>query len=280
MSNEVVQAQVVQATVIGAGETDLLKAPGQVDGMMIYQKTSQCCRCLCCQPNIDWTVHDYVEDWSADMSLAVKMTITEDSSWFGRCMSHCYPAWRAIKYSVHNGDENGPVLFTIEKGFTCSNCPLIIDGDGGPVRCPCCCCLPYLEAKSPNGEHLGKVSYICDACPFVPKYDVFDKKGVPMYRVRPDTCVGGLCVQCRCGGGTKGKCFRIPFPIREPMPPYRPVGDAAITDLWAGMKHECCTNREMYQVKFPQNMKDAETVRKLIMATTLLIDITLNEQDQ
>ena len=36
----------------------------------------------------------------------------------------------------------------------------------------------------------------------------------------------------------------------------------------------------MYQVKFPQNMKDAETVRKLIMATTLLIDITLNEQDQ
>ena len=33
MSNEVVQAQVVQATVIGAGETDLLKAPGQVDGL-------------------------------------------------------------------------------------------------------------------------------------------------------------------------------------------------------------------------------------------------------
>ena len=38
-------------------------------GMMIYQKTSQCCRCLCCQPNIDWTVHDYVENWSADTQL-------------------------------------------------------------------------------------------------------------------------------------------------------------------------------------------------------------------
>merc|ERR1712146_730020 len=53
-------------------------------------------------------------------------------------------------------------------------------------------------------------------CCFVPKYDVLDANGTPKYRLRPDTCVAGLCVQCRCDG-KKGKCCRVPFVIRDPV---------------------------------------------------------------
>jgi len=50
------------------------------------------------------------------------------------------------------------------------------------------------------------------------------------------------------------------------------------------MMHECCTNREMYAVKFPTGascgtMKE-EDVKKVLIGTTLLVDLTLNEQDQ
>jgi len=253
------------------------------DGVMVYQKTSQCCRCCCCQPNIDWTIHDYQDNWSHDMQMATKMFMKEDASWFGRCWSHCWPGWRATKYTVHAGEnETGRVLFSHEKPATCSHCPLYppFYGDNGPIRCPWCCCLPYLTTKDGNGQHLGTSKYVCDPCIFVPKYDVLDKNGNRVYRVSPETCLGGCCPVCRCGGGTKGKCFRVPFPIREPNPPHKQLGEAAITDLWAGMKHECCTNREMYSVQFPRQMPDPDAMKKVLIGMTLLIDITLNEQDQ
>jgi len=276
----------VMAQVIGnqMGES----APEQQtmgNGVMVYQNTSPCCRCCCCQPNIDWTIHDFVDSWSFEMNLPTKMFMREESAWIGRCMSNPWPAWRATKYTVYaGGSPEGPVLFTHEKPYTCSNCPVMMYGDGGPVRCPCCFCLPYLETRGPNGELLGTSKYVCDECLFVPKFDVLDSAGQRVFRVRPDTCVGGLCVKCRCGGGTKGKCFRIPFPIRKPEPPFEQIRDASITDLWAGMRHECCTNREMYAVKFPigasgGTMKE-EDVKKVLIGTTLLVDLTLNEQDQ
>jgi len=257
-------------------------APAQVEmgsGVMVYQKTSQCCRCCCCQPNIDWTIHDYVDNWGHEMNLPTKMYMKEEASWCGRCMSNPWPGWRATKYTVYQGESpGGQVLFTHEKPFTCSNCPVVMYGDGGPLRCPCCCCLPYLETRDSNRNLLGTSRYICDTCLFVPKFQVEDRNGKPVFRVRPETCVGGLCVKCRCGNGTKGKCFRIPFPIRKPEAPYSQLDDAAITDLWAGMAHECCTNREMYSVKFPSMA--TEDMKKVLIGTTLLIDITLNEQDQ
>lgn len=279
----VVMGQVMMS---GGGGTDL----GQ--GVMVYQKTSQCCRCLCCQPNIDWMIHDWVDNWGAEShpNLPVKMFIKENAPWFGRCWSHCWPGWRQTTYTVHAGEsEQGPVLFKHEKPATCSHCPLYppFYSDGGPVRCPWCCCLPYLETKDAQGNLLGTSKYVCDECIFVPKYDLLDKTGKRIYRVRPDVCCGGICPRCRSSGGGKGKCFRIPFPVREPDPPYNPIGDAAVTDLWAGMLHECCTNREMYSVKFPSNQamisgggKDADAIKKTLIGMTLLIDITLNEQDQ
>ena len=64
----------------------------------------------------------------------------------------------------------------------------------------CCCYVPYLETKDADGKVIGKTQYVCDWCIFVPKFDIFDGNGTKKYRLRPDTCVGGLCVMCRCGG--------------------------------------------------------------------------------
>ena len=36
------------------------------------------------------------------------------------------------------------------------------------------------------------------------------------------------------------------FLIRQPDPPFDQIDDAAITELWAGMKNACCTKREMF----------------------------------
>ena len=42
-----------------------------------------------------------------------------------------------------------------------------------------------------------------------------DGLGEKKYRLRPDTCIGGCCVMCRCGGkGSGGKCCRVPFIVR------------------------------------------------------------------
>mmetsp|Transcript_33603 Transcript_33603/g.78546 ORF Transcript_33603/g.78546 Transcript_33603/m.78546 type:complete len:285 (-) Transcript_33603:65-919(-) len=272
---------VVQAQVVG---NSILEAPGQT-GMMVFQETSECCRCCCCQPNINWNIHDYVEEWHHGMDLEVKMSIKEEASWFGRCWSFCWPGWRATKYTVHDG-KSGPALFTIEKGATCSHCPMFppFFRDGGTVRCCWCCCLPYLETKDVSGSVLGTTKIVCWFCesPFVPRYIITNKRGEEMYHVRPDTCCAGLCIKCKCGG-KGGKCCRVPYPIREPRHPYKPIGDAAITDVWAGLQNECCTQREMYQVKFPQGLaqspQDEQDMRKVIVGTTLLIDLTMAEQN-
>lgn len=76
---------------------------------------------------------------------------------------------------------------------------------------------------------------------FVPKFDVYDGEGAKKYRLRPDTCVGGLCVMCRCGG-QKGKCCRIPYIVRNPET-FEPVRgnseqeDAQVTELFSGWKN-------------------------------------------
>lgn len=78
----------------------------------------------------------------------------------------------------------------------------------------------------------------------MPKFDIYDGNGKKKYRLRPDTCVGGCCVMCRCGGGAGGgKCFRVPFIVRDPNT-YEPVKgnsgkeNAQATMLWSGWKNE------------------------------------------
>ena len=109
---------------------------------------------------------------------------------------------------MHEGSgPAGRVVLTHSKEATCSNCPWCPPHP--KMRVPWCFCLPYLETRDADGELLGTTKYVCDACLFVPKYDVLDADGEAAYRIRPDVCCLGACVRFRCGG-PNGNCWRIP----------------------------------------------------------------------
>ena len=77
-----------------------------------------------------------------------------------------------------------------------------------------------------------------DECCFVPKFAVNDPSGKEILRARSDVCCGGCCVKC-VFGQQGGRCCAIPFKLRDPAT-LEPVGDAELTELWAGMKKACC----------------------------------------
>lgn len=279
------------------------------DELILAQSTSQCCRCCCFQTSINWVTAEgnNFAPGSDPFNLDNVGWIHEESSFLGRCMSGCAAGFRAIKFVQHSGppppslmeenvdwftcqfdefpaklseeERNSNIVATHEKKTTC-----------GHYCCwvPCVCNvfgLPYLETKDANGKVLGTTQYVCDACCFVPKYDVLDASGKQMYRLRPDTCFGGFCCACRCDG-PKGKCLRIPFHIRDPKT-LEPVPSSAMESgkllpsmvdvLWAGWKHECCTQKNAYHLTFPTGISAEQ--KAVLMGSTLIVDVTMFEQD-
>lgn len=282
---------------------------GDRDEFIIAQSTSQCCRTACLQPSINWVIAEgnNFHPGSNPFSLENIGWVHEESSFFGRLCSGCAPGFRAIKYVQHSGappksltaenkdwctcqcDEKpallseeelaSNVILTHEKNKTCG------------VSCCCipCVCnpcgLPYLETKDASGKVLGRTQYICDICCFVPKFDILDSSGTQKFRLRPDTCVCGLCVMCRCGG-EKGKCCRVPYILRDPstLEPIqssatldgKPI-DAMVDVLWSGWKNECCSQRNAYHVTFPSGISAEE--KAVLIGSTLLVDVAFLEQE-
>lgn len=271
----------------------LLQAPGvaiasfddltKLNGVTVSQKTSECCRCCCCQPNIDWDVTNYPKELKVGEygQLPPMINITEDASYVGRCFAHAYPGCRKTEYTLKQaGTDN--VLGYFNKNATCPANFLLIQGKDGPVYCPCCCCLPNLRAYDADKNQIGETQYVCDGCLFVPKFHVLDADKKKKYLIRPDTCIAGCCVQFRCDG-IGAKCCRVPFYLRDPENPDQKLKtasneDAQITDLWAGGFNEFCTQKNWYGVQFPHDA-DAN-MRATLLASTLLIDIVCFEQDQ
>jgi hypothetical protein len=253
---------------------------------MLAQRTSEFCRFCCCQPNIDWRVHDLPDPDSFtgySESLPLKLAIKEDAPYVGRCCSFCSPGCRETKYSVtqHDffdnlDDPQGSLVMTHEKGVTCGVNVLVAMGDGGQLRIPMCCDLPKLETKDPQGKLLGVSRYDCDAFLCVPKYSIEDANGTKQYKIRPNTCCGGCCVMPKCDG-ERSRCFRIPYFFYDYNTGEK-LGDSRVEDLWAGLKNECCTRRNMYSLVFPPNC--TEEMKATILGLALLIDITVYEQDQ
>jgi len=290
------QQQEMQPYAVGAGvpaQYDMANANwSQIEGFILRQKTSECCTCCINQPNIDFTLHPYVNKEgqklmkSAD-ELPTIALIKENASFCGRCYSCCAPGSRATKYYVLAGANDpgklevgqvppGQVIMTHEKEWTCGTTQLIgWDDNGNGIRCPCCCCLPYLETKDANGTLLGKSKWVCDACPFIPKWSVEDAQGQAQYTLRPDVCCG-CCPEIKCGGSGARRC-RIPFYLRNPETNDK-IGDGQISDLWLGFKNECCHKRNMYAIQYPPGATDA--MKKTLIGTALLVDITVFEQEQ
>jgi len=247
---------------------------------------------LCCQPNFEWTVHEYVRSYEEGQAIADKLYIMEDAPYCGRVLSCAAPGGRPTVYNVHSGGipgpgaAPGPLLFTHRKNWTFGQNQLLgCDPNGNQVRIPCCCCLPYLETRDADGRHLGTSRYVCDECLFVPKFKVEDPEGNKVFRIRTDTCCGGCCVRCVCGQ-KGGRCCAIPFYIQDPSPPHgvlpaHDFGDgtpqAEVTMLWPGMAKSCC-QRQNYALKFPAGA--TPDMKATLMGFTLLLDMTMFEQQQ
>jgi len=280
--------------------------------LIVAQSTSQCCRTGCCQPSINWLIAEgnNYEPGTNPFELDHVGWIHEESDFTGRCCSGCAAGYRRIKYVQHVGpsppslmkentdwctcqcdeypkdvseeDRNANVVLVHEKqqscGVFCCWVPCVCNGFG----------LPYLETKDPTADMrvLGRTQYICDGCLCVPKYDILDAAGTVKYRLRPDTCVGGMCVQCRCDG-KKGKCCRVPFLLRDPAT-QEPVESEAtgfggkvltamIDVLWTGWGNECCSKKTAYHVTFPQHLSAED--KAVLIGSTLLVDVTMFEQN-
>lgn len=266
-----------------------IEAPGQqqmrfdeLPGVMVQQETNLCCRCCCCQPNINYRMQVFTDDYEPGTDLESTWFIAEDAGFLGRCCSCLYPGARKTQWTVHSGSNaEGPVLMTHDKEMTCSHCPAIFWSDGGEIlRCPCCCCLPYLTTRSPDGQVLGTTKYVCDRWLFVPKFDVFDANDQHIYRIRSETCCLGCCVRCR-RGGRRGGGFRVPHSIREPFEPFNQIADADITDLWAGFVRQACTKQETLGVKFPPVREDQDrfAVKATLVGATLLLNTLLYDHE-
>eukprot|EP00565_Helicotheca_tamesis_P000016 CAMPEP_0185732086 /NCGR_PEP_ID=MMETSP1171-20130828/14926_1 /TAXON_ID=374046 /ORGANISM="Helicotheca tamensis, Strain CCMP826" /LENGTH=297 /DNA_ID=CAMNT_0028401487 /DNA_START=34 /DNA_END=927 /DNA_ORIENTATION=+ len=276
--------------------------------LILAQSTSQCCRCCCLQKTINWVLseQDNFEPGTDPFNSPNNGWIHEESSLCGRWCSWILPGCREVKYVQHSGappdalkaenddwctvqksvytpelteeDRNADIVGTHEKTQTCGYCFQF-----GDITFPVCNCfpLPYLETKNASGETVGKTVYVCDSCCFVPKYDVLDAAGDKKFRLRPDTCVAGLCVKCRCDGG-KGKCCRMPFVIRDPHThePLTTAGNekhAMVDVLWSGWKNECCTMKNAYHLAFPRGLTAEEKL--LLTGSGLLVDLTMFEQN-
>jgi len=116
---------------------------------------------------------------------------------------------------------------------------------------------------------------------FVPKFDIYDANGTKKYRLRPDTCVGGCCIMCRCGG-EGGKCCRVPFIVRDPHT-FEPIKgkdsgeNAQVTELWGGWKNECCTQRNAYHLVYPESATVEDKIT--LIGSSILIDVVFAEQN-
>ena len=210
------------------------------EGLTIRQSMRRWWACWCCEPNMEFTYHDYAATYEEGQQLPTLFYVTEDAPYCGRCMQHSSPGCKETVYTAFTarpptepptsgGSQPNPdwepqnVLLTHSKTTTCPTNCCVFAGDGSELRCPCCCWLPYLETRDATNRLLGSSQYLCDQCLCVPKYNVLDANANVHYLVRSDVCCCGCCVKCVWGKGGR-KCCAVPFRIRDPVrrPPYSP----------------------------------------------------------
>eukprot|EP00960_Hanusia_phi_P037529 753002-Hanusia_phi.AAC.1 len=163
----------------------------------------------------------------------------------------CCGEMRSFRIPLRLGDKDGQEIIEYTKPWSFPIC-FRIRTDNGNLDIPCCCFLPKLETKLPDGTFLGSTEYYWDMYCFVPKFRVRDRAGTPVYRIAPDTCCGNCCVLCG-GGGAGSKCLFIPFYIRDHDTSMKlqgalPGTQAEIRKVWSGFKKELCTTADNFQV--------------------------------
>ena len=270
----------------------------EMDELVLAQTTMLCFRTGICRPSINWVLNDasnYVPGSSPFELPNIGGWIHEESTFVQRCCFGNTPGCRETKFVQHS---NTPPAVLRNEDWQCCvvQCeptsdflaPEELTQDIVAVHekemtlpTGCCCHQPYLTTKLANGQIIGQTKFVCDECLFVPKFYVYDQYGQIKYLLRPDTCLGGLCVMPRCGG-RRGKCCRVPYLVRDPItrePVYSNVHEGAsqITFLWSGLVNEACLKRHAYHVAFPQDATPED--RLTLIGSSILVDVALHEHE-
>lgn len=281
-----------------APQTMTMDRFGSTKQIIVAQSTSQCCRTGICQPSINWVIReaDNFHGGNPHKEYEQQAWIHEESTFLMRCLSCLMPGCREAKYVQHSSTIPASVVGGEDFNWCTCQTELVSKGlkeedrirdvvathEKGQTCGACCCYEPYLETKDAEGNTIGKTQYVCDWCIFVPKFDVYDGNEAKKYRLRPDVCCGGCCVMCRCGG-KGGKCFRVPFIVRDPktFEPINGIGitkpeQAQVTGIWSGWKNECCTQRNAYHLIFPEDASAEEKIT--LVGSSILLDVVYMEQ--
>jgi hypothetical protein len=301
-----------------APESMTMDRLGELDELVVAQTTQMCFRQGCCRSSINWVLLDAS---NYDLSVpgaarnpfdlpSVGGWIHEESTFFQRCCCGHYPGARETRFVHHAGLP--PTSLGSEDYHCCriqmdptsdfltpeelSSSIVAVHEKANTCPSNCCCHHPYLTTMDGQGRFLGETRFVCDECIFVPKFMVLDKTRTPKYLLRPDTCFGGLCVRCRCGG-RQGKCCRLPFVVRdfhtrEPLQTSTTADGeetAQVTQLWSGLANEICFKRHAYHVAFPSSSvgpsggaaRSPCTVedKLVLIGSSILVDVALFEQD-
>jgi len=262
------------------------KILGSKDSILVKQTMKGCFQeCLGCEAQSEYKVSamdwEYMNNASilkeGAMTQTDELYILEESNCCIRC---CFQDGRPLTLNVSEGAEKGgaPV---VEYTKPCG-CPVMftIHSENGDVDCPCCCFLPQMTAKTPDGRIISNSRYICDFCLYVPKF-MYSENGEDIYKVRPETCCMGCCVNCKCGG--KNGCVQVPFYFWDPKTEEKIMGNGEgqepqILKVFGGLKKECCSTADTFAVFFPPGITAERKAGLLGM--TMLVDFVWFEGRQ
>eukprot|EP00551_Chaetoceros_affinis_P003812 CAMPEP_0203661314 /NCGR_PEP_ID=MMETSP0088-20131115/59546_1 /ASSEMBLY_ACC=CAM_ASM_001087 /TAXON_ID=426623 /ORGANISM="Chaetoceros affinis, Strain CCMP159" /LENGTH=264 /DNA_ID=CAMNT_0050523977 /DNA_START=91 /DNA_END=885 /DNA_ORIENTATION=- len=187
----------------------------------------------------------------------------EDSPCFTRmCCGGCHEFTMVAK---ENG--SGEEILTMYRPWACN---------AGACKC---CCYQKME-YSYKGSPLGQIEELCWVC--VPRMQITDASGSPVYKVHPPTCVGGMCVDiCAEGNPCCGKgCCKVPFYIypatqedTDNGAPY--VGK--VVKVPKSLTVEFLTDAEAYDIVFPMDATSAQ--KAMIAGGAVFINANFFEQE-
>lgn len=291
--------------------------PAGVEAISVQQTTRGCLQeCCGCEAKSEYKVYwGHVEEGQARKEdIPQAGHLLESSSCLARFCCGVSRAWTmplTLGPPTGKGKQRvyGPRVLEFRKQFSfplCCNFPsqyigyagkipcvsLAIGGEidvPGPIPFPCCCLLPTIETVDNDGNKLGETRYLCDRNLWVPKFGIFDGDGAFKYLLKPDTCCGGCCIYFKLCGASKRKSRMayIPFSIRTPagekIPAAAQFGEdpddafAQINKVWSGLKKECCSDADNFQVIFPAGV-DAKT--KTLVGANVALDFVWFETQE
>jgi len=205
---------------------------------------------FCCAQNNEFAIGKEMGGWSPDGSD--DLYVVEDASLFCRfCFGTCRETSMDLKVG---GKADGASFVNFQRPFRCLASP-----------CKCCCYQEINVTEMSSNAKLGSIKETFWCC--VPQFRVFDAADQPMYDLHQPTCCLGMCVNC-CDKGGCG-CLRVPFYF------YAPNGKeddrkGELFKVWAGVKKECCTNANNFEVHPPSEMKPEQL--PLVYATAVIVN--------